>query len=92
MVPSPITVISSRAFSIPKTKKEAIMDYTPNPEIEKLKVERELQPSARNEIVAFLRQNLNVFTWNHRDMRGIDPNIACHKLQVDLSVRPKQQK
>ncbi|XP_022853744.1 uncharacterized protein LOC111375176 [Olea europaea var. sylvestris] len=57
-----------------------------------LKVEHKLQPSTRNEIVAFLRQNLDVFAWNHGDMRGIDPNIACHKLQVDPSVRPKQQK
>ncbi|XP_022857913.1 uncharacterized protein LOC111378860 [Olea europaea var. sylvestris] len=47
-----------------------------------LKVGRELHPSTRSEIVAFLRQNLDIFAWNHRDMRGIDPKIASHKLQV----------
>ncbi|XP_022855889.1 uncharacterized protein LOC111377073 [Olea europaea var. sylvestris] len=57
-----------------------------------LKVGYELQSSTRNEIVAFLRQNLDVFAWNHGDMRVIDPKIACHKLQVDPSVRLKQQK
>ncbi|XP_022883887.1 uncharacterized protein LOC111400731 [Olea europaea var. sylvestris] len=57
-----------------------------------LKIYRELQPSTRNKIMAFLRQNLDVFAWNHGDIRGIDPNITCHKLQMDPSVRPKQQK
>ncbi|XP_022883806.1 uncharacterized protein LOC111400641 [Olea europaea var. sylvestris] len=57
-----------------------------------LKVGCELQPSTQSKIVAFLKENLHVFAWDHSDMRGIDPNIACHKLQVDLSTRPKQQK
>ncbi|XP_022853913.1 uncharacterized protein LOC111375341 [Olea europaea var. sylvestris] len=57
-----------------------------------LKVRCELQPSTRSKVVAFLKENLDVFAWDHSDMRRIDPNIACHKLQVDPSVRPKQQK
>ncbi|XP_022841987.1 uncharacterized protein LOC111365685 [Olea europaea var. sylvestris] len=57
-----------------------------------LKVECELQPSTRSKIVAFLKENLDVFAWDHSDMRGIDLNIAWHKLQVDHSTRPKYQK
>ncbi|XP_022871800.1 uncharacterized protein LOC111390913 [Olea europaea var. sylvestris] len=57
-----------------------------------LKVGCELQPSTRSKIVAFLKQNLDVFAVDHSDIRGIDPSITCHKLQVDPSVRPKQQK
>ncbi|XP_022851918.1 uncharacterized protein LOC111373595 [Olea europaea var. sylvestris] len=57
-----------------------------------LKIGRKLQLPIRSEIVAFLRQNLNVFVGDHRDMRGIDPKTTCHKLQVDPSVRSKQQK
>lgn len=25
-------------------------------------------------------------------MKGIDPRIACHKLNINLSIQPKQQR
>lgn len=40
----------------------------------------------------FFRQNLDVFAWSYEDIKGIDPEFACHKLYVDPIVQPKQQK
>lgn len=57
-----------------------------------LKIGSELQPSIQGEIIGFLLQNLDIFTWNHKDMKRIDLKIACHRLNVDSTVQLRQQK
>ena len=39
-------------------------------------------------LTTFLRDNQDVFAWNHEDMLGIDPSIIVHKLNVLPSFRP----
>ena len=39
-------------------------------------------------LVEFLRGNMEVFAWTYGDMPGIDPSVICHKLNVDMSMRP----
>ena len=39
-------------------------------------------------LMAFLRDNQDVFTWSHEDMPGIDPSIIVHKLNVSPSFSP----
>ena len=43
-------------------------------------------------LMAFLRDNQDVFTWNHEDMPGIDPSIIVHRLNASPSFPPIQQK
>ena len=40
----------------------------------------------------FLKKNLDVFAWNHKDMPGIDKPIIKHSLNVDSTKKPIQQK
>lgn len=46
----------------------------------------------RAQIIDFLRQNQDVFAWTHKDMPGIDPNIACHRLNIDPDFPAYQQR
>ncbi|RVW17189.1 Transposon Tf2-12 polyprotein [Vitis vinifera] len=39
-----------------------------------------------------LRQNHDVFTWAHSDMKGIDPSITSHRLNVLPTARPIRQR
>ncbi|RVX18157.1 Transposon Ty3-I Gag-Pol polyprotein [Vitis vinifera] len=39
-----------------------------------------------------LRQNHDIFTWAHSDMKGIHPSIASHRLNVFSTVIPVRQK
>ena len=43
-------------------------------------------------LMAFLRDNQDVFTWSHKNMPGIDPSIIVHKLNVSPSFSPIRQK
>ncbi|CAA0818632.1 Unknown protein, partial [Striga hermonthica] len=36
--------------------------------------------------------NSDVFAWKHEDMKGIDPQKACHRLNLDKTVKPVIQK
>ena len=37
----------------------------------------------RAELVSFLKGNMNVFTWSHKDMSGIALEHAMHNLNID---------
>ena len=43
-------------------------------------------------LTVFLRDNQDVFAWNHEDMPEIDPSIIIHKLNVSPSFPPIRQK
>ncbi|KAM1524207.1 hypothetical protein ACFX14_008994 [Malus domestica] len=47
-----------------------------------------LSPKEKEEFTVFLRENRDIFAWSPFDMPDIDPEIACHKLHVDLVVKP----
>jgi len=42
----------------------------------------------RQTLTTFLRDNQDVFAWNHKDMSGIDPSVMVHKLNVSPSFPP----
>ena len=46
----------------------------------------------RSPLTHFLRQNKDVFAWKQADMRGIDPTIITHRLNVSPYFKPVKQK
>ena len=49
-----------------------------------------LSPATKEVIVNFLKDNLDVFAWNHEDMPGIPASIIQHLLNVDPKKKPVQ--
>ena len=47
------------------------------------KVGAGLDSDLKDKIVEFLKQNLDIFTWTHEDMPGIDNKVMEHKLNVN---------
>ena len=45
----------------------------------------------RTRLIRFLKENLDVFAWSHKDMTGISPEVIQHKLNVDPERKPVQQ-
>ena len=50
-----------------------------------------LPPQEREELIGFLRENMDVFAWDVYEAPGIDPNFICHHLNVNPSITPKKQ-
>ena len=57
-----------------------------------LKLGKNLSDELREAILAFRKQNLDVFTWKHSNMEGIYPEVMCHHLNLDSDKKLVRQK
>ena len=46
----------------------------------------------KQELIDFLKQNLDVFAWTHEDMVGVDVAELVHRLNVRTNAQPVKQK
>ena len=51
----------------------------------------QLPQQEREELVEFLKQNIDVFAWNTYEAPRVDPEFICHHLNVNPSIVPKKQ-
>ena len=51
----------------------------------------QLPPREKEELLAFLRRNIDVFAWNAYEAPKVDPNFICHHLNVNPVVLPRKQ-
>ncbi|XP_074323212.1 uncharacterized protein LOC141660151 [Apium graveolens] len=64
----------------------------PNDPFKVLRIGSDLSPDLREDLARFLRENLDVFAWLHSAMIGIDPNVMCHRLNLDPKKKGVRQK
>ncbi|XP_026435107.1 uncharacterized protein LOC113332814 [Papaver somniferum] len=55
-------------------------------------IEAELSLGESESLITLLKNNKDVFAWSLRDMPGIDPDIACHRLNISEGFKPVRQK
>ena len=51
----------------------------------------QLPQQDREELIGFLKQNIDVFGWNTYEALGVDPEFICHHLNVNPLIVPKKQ-
>ena len=51
----------------------------------------QLPPQEKQELIEFLRKNVDVFAWNAYEALGIDPDFICHHLNVNPAITPRKQ-
>nr|XP_023881707.1 uncharacterized protein LOC111994079 [Quercus suber] len=68
-------------------KKFAVGD---NPE-KFFQVGAQLPPQEKEELVEFLKRNVDVFAWNAYEVPGVDSSFIYHHLNVNPSIVPKKQ-
>ena len=51
----------------------------------------QLPPAEKEELLVFLRKNIDVFVWSAYEMLGVDPNFICHHLNVNPTAMPKRK-
>jgi hypothetical protein len=45
----------------------------------------------REDYRSFLMEYRDCFTWNYKEMLGLDPHVATHKLATDPQFQPVKQ-
>ena len=73
-----------------KEKVEALetMELVDGEPMKTTRVGTTMSPGTKKKLVQFLKENLDIFSWSHKDMLGISPEIIQHKLDVDLERKP----
>ena len=51
----------------------------------------QLPQQEREELVEFLKWNIDVFAWNTYEAPGVDPDFIYHHLNVNPLITPKKQ-
>ena len=51
----------------------------------------QLPPREKEELIIFLRMNIDVFARNANEAPGVNPTFICHHLNVNLAVFPRKQ-
>lgn len=57
-----------------------------------LRIGARLPNDERTHLVEFFSKIFDVFAWCTTDMPGIDPEIICHRLSIDPSIKSVKQK
>ena len=45
----------------------------------------------KEELVEFLKRNIDVFAWSAYEAPGVDPDFICHHLNVNPVMTPRKQ-
>ena len=51
----------------------------------------QLPHQEKEELIEFLRRNIDVFFWNAYEALGVDPEFICHHLKVNSLITPRKQ-
>ena len=87
---SRILVLSTDAV-LEEAKCERLEEIAIDGDPEKVfQIEAQLPPREKEEPLAFLRMNINVFAWNAYKAPGVDLDFIFHHLNVNPAVLPKK--
>ena len=50
-----------------------------------------MPPQEKEELIEFLRKNVDVFAWNAYEALGADSSFIYHHLNVNPSINPRKQ-
>ena len=76
-----------RVVSEPTEALEDILLDENNPK-KSTRIGADLEKKIKKDLINFLRENIDVFTWSHEDMPGIDPSVITHRLNIYPSSKP----
>ena len=75
-----------------EVKCEDLVKISIGDDLEKFfQVGSQLPQQEREELVEFLKRNIDVFAWNAYEALGVDPDFICHHLNVNPLTAPKKQ-
>ena len=77
--------------SADEAKCEDLVKVTIGDDLEKFfQIGSQLPQQEREELIKFLKQNIDVFAWNTYEAPRVYPEFICHHLNVNLLIAPKK--
>ena len=77
---------------VEEAKCEDLIKVTIGDDLKKFfQIRSQLPQQEREELIEFLKQNIDVFAWNTYKAPEVNPEFICHHLNVNPSIVPKKQ-
>ena len=74
-----------------EAKCEDLVKVTIRDDLEKFfQIRSQLPQQEIEELIEFLKQNIDIFAWNTYEASGVDPEFICHHLNVNPLIAPKK--
>ena len=74
-----------------EAKCEKLEKFVINNDLEKFfQVGAQLPPQEKEELIMFLKRNIDMFVWSAYEAPRVDPNFICHHLNVNSSIISKE--
>ena len=54
-------------------------------------ISENLSPPEKEDLISLVREYIHVFAWNYKDMPGLDPRVAMHRLNINPEAKPIKQ-
>jgi len=54
-------------------------------------ISESLSPPEKEGLICLVWEYIDVFVWNYEDMPGLDPQVAMHRLNINLDTKPVKQ-
>ena len=73
-------------------KCEDLVKVTIGDDLEKFfQIGSQLPHQEKEELIEFLKMNIDVFTWNAYEAPRVNPKFICHHLKVNPLITPRKQ-
>ena len=73
-------------------KCEDLVKVTIGDDLEKFfQIGSQLPHQEKEELIEFLKMNIDVFTWNAYEALRVNPKFICHHLKVNPLITPRKQ-
>ena len=56
-----------------------------------ISISESLSLTEREELIALIREYIDVFAWNYEDITSLDPQIAMYRLNIKPDIKPVKQ-
>ena len=75
-------------LSLPADVELEVVDLSDDPNVpQTTSINANLSQSEKTQLIALLKEYVDVFTWEYNEMSGLDPSLVAHALNVELGVK-----
>jgi hypothetical protein len=59
--------------------------------LQQVKINVDLEPFVIHQLIELLKEFKDIFAWIYKDLKGIPPNVAQRRIELDTSIPPIHQ-
>ena len=76
------------AWTLPESEQLRKMNLGTKEDPQYVRINAHISPEQAQEAEALFREYKDVFAWTYKDLKGIPPSIAQHRIELEKDIPP----